>query len=56
MIKGYITKVNDIEVYINIEFWGYGNMNIIEALALEGVNLDNDIKALKPGETKYYRF
>ena len=56
MIKGYITKLNNSEIYINIEMWGYGNMTIIEALEAEGVNLDNDIKAMKPGETKYYKF
>lgn len=56
MLKGYIEKINSEEFYINIEFWGYGNLNIIEALKLEGVNLEKDINDLKPGDRKYYNF
>ena len=51
MIKGYITRLNNGYYDVNLEFWGYGNADIIEAFAMDGIDIKRVMDNMKPGET-----
>ena len=49
MIKGYIERL-ETGYNVNLEWWGYGNANIIEAFAMDGIDIKRIMDRMKVGE------
>lgn len=49
MIKGFIERL-EVGYNVNLEYWGYGNANIIEAFKMDGIDIKKVMDNMKVGD------